>query len=120
MFRCLNVICVLMLLFSDFAEGQSTEESAKGINSHGLGQNGGVAAGGAEAVAIGLQILRNGGNAADSTVATLLALSVTDSNDFCFGGEVPILIYDAKRRVVEAISGVGVAPRLATRDYFVL
>ena len=54
--------------------------------------------GGRDAVAAGLEILKKGGNAADSAAATILALSVTDSRSFCFGGEVPILIYDAGDR----------------------
>lgn len=86
--------------------------------SAGQGKQGAVSAGGAEAVAAGLEILKQGGNAADSAAATLLALSVTDSGGFCFGGEVPILIYDARRQVVEVLAGQGVAPRLATQEYF--
>lgn len=82
------------------------------------GKNGAVAAGGEAAVAAGLSILKKGGNAADAAVATLFALSVTDSTNFCFGGEVPILVYDAKRGAVEVVCGLGVAPRLATRSYF--
>lgn len=84
----------------------------------GAGKNGGVAAGGQEAVHAGLALLKSGGNAADAAVATILALSVTDSTSFCFGGEVPILVYDAKRGTVEVLCGLGTAPRLATREYF--
>jgi gamma-glutamyltranspeptidase/glutathione hydrolase len=65
-----------------------------------------------------MAILRNDGNAVDAAVATILALSVTDATSFCFGGEVPILIYDAQRGTVEVIAGQGAAPRLATLDYF--
>lgn len=86
--------------------------------SAGVGKQGAVSAGGAEAVAAGIEILKRGGNAADSAAATILALSVTDAGGFCFGGEVPILVYDARRQVVEVLSGQGVAPRLATREYF--
>jgi gamma-glutamyltranspeptidase / glutathione hydrolase len=43
---------------------------------------------------------------------------VTDSSLFCFGGEVPILVYDAKRGVVEVLVGLGAAPGLATREHF--
>jgi gamma-glutamyltranspeptidase/glutathione hydrolase len=82
------------------------------------GTQGAVAAGGGESVEAGLEILRRGGNAADAAVATILALSVTDSTGFCFGGEVPILVYDASRRVVEVVAGQGAAPRLATREFF--
>jgi gamma-glutamyltranspeptidase/glutathione hydrolase len=91
---------------------------AKAGPSSASGQNGAVAAGGLPAVEAGLELLKSGGNAADAAAATILALSVTDSNLFCFGGEVPILVYDAKRGVVEVLCGLGVAPRLATRDYF--
>ncbi len=84
----------------------------------GSGKNGAVAAGGQGAVDAGMLLLKAGGNAADSAVATIFALSVTDSGSFCFGGEVPILIYDAKRKVVEVLCGQGVAPRLATLEHF--
>ena len=66
----------------------------------------------------GLEVLKSGGNATDAAVAVILALSVTDSSSFCFGGEVPILVYDAKTRDVTVIAGQGAAPRLATREHF--
>lgn len=82
------------------------------------GKNGAIVAGGAEAVQAGKAIMTAGGNAADGAAATILALSVTDSSQFCFGGEVPILVYDARHRAVEVICGQGAAPKLATREYF--
>jgi gamma-glutamyltranspeptidase / glutathione hydrolase len=82
------------------------------------GTHGAVAAGGQGAVDAGLSILESGGNAADAAVATILALSVTDARSFCFGGEVPIMVYDANRHLVEVVCGQGVAPRLATREHF--
>jgi gamma-glutamyltranspeptidase/glutathione hydrolase len=85
---------------------------------HGAGKHGAVAAGGQGAVDAGMSVLRGGGNAADAAAATILALGVTDSRSFCFGGEVPILVYDARRKVVEVLAGQGAAPRLATREHF--
>lgn len=82
------------------------------------GTRGAVAAGGMEAVDAGMQLFRSGGNAVDAAVATMLAMTVTDAKLFCFGGEVPILVYDPKRRVVETIAAQGVAPQLATREHF--
>jgi gamma-glutamyltranspeptidase/glutathione hydrolase len=82
------------------------------------GYQGAVTAGGRDAVAAGLLVLKQGGNAADAAAATILALSVTDSRSFCFGGEVPILVYDAKTMGVAVIDGQGRAPRLATLDHF--
>lgn len=74
------------------------------------GKNGAVAAGKINSVAAGIQILEDGGNAADAAVATLLALAVTDYGLFAFGGEVPLLIYDAKKHEVKVLSGLGSAP----------
>ena len=82
------------------------------------GIHGAVSAGGRDAVAAGLEILKRGGNAADAAAATILALSVTDSRSFCFGGEVPILVYEARTKGVTVIAGQGAAPRLATREEF--
>jgi gamma-glutamyltranspeptidase / glutathione hydrolase len=83
-----------------------------------VGNHGAVAAGGLGSVNAGLEILRSGGNAADAAAATILALSVTDSTSFCFGGEVPIMVYDTKTKGVTVIAGQGVAPRLATLEHF--
>jgi gamma-glutamyltranspeptidase / glutathione hydrolase len=71
---------------------------------------GAVAAGGAGAVAAGIAILEQGGNAADAAVAIILALTVTDHGECSVGGEVPLLIYDARTRRVKALSGQGRAP----------
>ncbi len=92
--------------------------TARGTDWQAAGTQGAVAAGARDAVAAGLGILKLGGNAADAGAATILALSVTDSRLFCFGGEVPILVYDAKNRGVTVIAGQGAAPRLATLEHF--
>ena len=92
---------VACLLGDARAEGSSWKASGKG---------GAVAAGGAGAVAAGIQLLEQGGNAADAAAATLLALAVTDYGFFAIGGEVPLLIYDAKHEEVKVLSGLGRAP----------
>lgn len=74
------------------------------------GTAGVVAAGGADAVAAGIKMLEDDGNAADAAVATILALNVTDHGDCSIGGEVPLLIYDAQKQEVKALSGQGRAP----------
>ncbi len=74
------------------------------------GKNGVVAAGKPEAVAAGTAMLENGGNAVDAAVASLLVLSIKHIGAFCIGGEVPMLIYDAKRKEVKVLSGQGAAP----------
>lgn len=74
------------------------------------GTKGAVAAGRPESVAAGLQILEQGGNAADAAAATLLALAVTDYGSFAIGGEVPLLIYDVRQKEVKVLCGQGAAP----------
>ena len=74
------------------------------------GKNGAVAAGEMNSVAAGMQMLADGGNAADAAVATLLALAVTDYGMFAIGGEVPLIIFDAKKQEVRVLCGLGSAP----------
>ena len=73
-------------------------------------KTGALAGGGARAVNAGLHILEQDGNAADAAAATIFALNITDHGDCSIGGEVPLLIYDAKTRRVKSLSGQGRAP----------
>ena len=103
-----------------FLSGVSGVLQAEGLGWKALGKNGAIAGGGEGGVAAGFEILQKGGNAIDAAAAAILALSVTDYHAyFCFGGEVPMIIYDAKRGVTEVLCGQGPAPGLATREYFV-
>ena len=83
---------------------------APGIGWKASGKGGAVAAGGAGAVAAGISILEQGGNATDAASATLLALSVTDYGSFAIGAEVPLIIYDARKKEVKVLCGQGGAP----------
>ncbi|MHC4699514.1 MAG: gamma-glutamyltransferase family protein [Planctomycetota bacterium] len=74
------------------------------------GKGGAVAAGGAGAVAAGISMLEQGGNAADAAAATLLALSITDYGSYTIGAEIPLIIYNAKRKEVKVLCGLGGAP----------
>jgi len=84
-----------------------------------IGKNGAVGSGRAGSEEAGVRMLKAGGNAIDAGVASVLALSVTDHDQFCFGGEVPMLIYSSKINKVVAISGMGTAPKKASIDMFV-
>ncbi len=79
---------------------------------------GAVATGSRQAADAGLELLQAGGNAIDAAVSTMLVQSVVESSLACFGGEVPLIVYDAKRNVVEVVAGLGAAPRLATPQWF--
>ncbi len=72
-----------------------------------------IAAGRHFAVEAGMRIFRNGGNAFDAGAAAVFAASVTEIQLFGFGGEAPVVLYDAKRKEVLVINGQGVAPEAA-------
>lgn len=103
----MNAIRLLSICLATVA-ADAPPTDAIGWNASGSG--GAVAAGGAGAVAAGIRLLEDDGNAADAAAATLLALAVTDYGWFAIGGEVPLLIYDAKKGEVKVLSGLGRAP----------
>ena len=74
------------------------------------GKNGIVVAGEKRAADIGTQVLEKGGNAADATTASLLALSVTKIGAFTFGGEAAVLFYDARQQKAHSLWAQGAAP----------
>ena len=79
----------------------------------------GIVAGGRNfSVAAGLKMLERGGNAVDAGVAAVFAASVVEISHFGFGGECPLIIYDAKTRKVVVVNGQGAAPKAATPDLF--
>ncbi|WP_109019585.1 gamma-glutamyltransferase family protein [Leptospira kobayashii] len=65
-----------------------------------------------------LAIMEKGGNAADAGVAALLVLNVTQGEEASFPGVAPLLYFDSASGKVESYTGAGVAPSLATIDYF--
>jgi gamma-glutamyltranspeptidase/glutathione hydrolase len=109
-------ILAIFVLFQSDAARPLPQRPDLVLGASASGTLGAVSAGGAEAVEAGMILLRQGGNAADAAAATILALGVTDAHLFCLGGEVPILAYNADRRVAEVLAGQGAAPALATTE----
>jgi len=70
------------------------------------------------ATAVGMGILEKGGNAFDAGVATAFTLQVVEPHLNGPGGDVPVIVYDAKRGKPEVICGQGVAPAGATIAHY--
>ena len=70
------------------------------------------------ATAVGMGILEKGGNAFDAAVATAFTLQVVEPHLNGPGGDVPVIVYDAKRGKPEVICGQGVAPAGATIAHY--
>ena len=74
------------------------------------GRGGMVATSQPLAVAAGLKILSQGGNAADAAVATAAALNVTEPTSTGLGGDCFALYYEAASGQITALNGSGRAP----------
>src|SRR5947208_487772 len=70
------------------------------------------------ASAAGMAVLERGGNAFDAAAAAGFALQVVEPHLNGPGGDVPVVLYDAKGDEVVVVCGQGTAPRSATIDAF--
>ncbi|MBM7502626.1 gamma-glutamyltransferase [Agromyces aurantiacus] len=83
------------------------------------GYGGAVSSVDAEASRIGLEVLRDGGNAADAAVATAAALGVTEPYSAGIGGGGYFVYYDAASGEVTTIDGRETAPAAMESDAFI-
>ncbi|MFG2770975.1 gamma-glutamyltransferase [Streptomyces sp. NPDC048350] len=84
-----------------------------------VGYGGAVASVDADASAVGIEVLRKGGNAVDAAVAVAAALGVTEPYSAGIGGGGFFVHYDARTRTVRTIDGRETAPASADRNLFV-
>ena len=82
------------------------------------GSPGIVSAADPRAAAAGVEILREGGNATDAAIATMLALNVVEPQNSGIGGGLFWVRHDGKGGGIETIDGRETAPRAATPDWF--
>lgn len=84
-----------------------------------IGSGGAVSSVDPDATRIGLQILKNGGNAVDAAVGTAAALGVTEPYSSGIGGGGFFVHYDAASGKVETIDGRETAPATMPHDAFI-
>jgi gamma-glutamyltranspeptidase/glutathione hydrolase len=83
------------------------------------GYGGAIATVDPTATAVGLDVLRRGGNAVDAALAAAATLGVTEPFSSGIGGGGFFVYYDAKHRQVHTIDGRESGPADMTSDYFV-
>jgi gamma-glutamyltranspeptidase/glutathione hydrolase len=71
------------------------------------------------ATAVGIEVLRRGGNAVDAAVAAAATLGVTEPFSAGIGGGGFFVYYDAGKRKVFTIDGRESGPASMTRDWFI-
>jgi gamma-glutamyltranspeptidase/glutathione hydrolase len=83
------------------------------------GYGGAIATVDPTATAVGLEVLRRGGNAVDAAVAAAATLGVTEPFSAGIGGGGFFVYYDARHRQVHTIDGRESGPADMTANYFV-
>jgi gamma-glutamyltranspeptidase/glutathione hydrolase len=83
-----------------------------------MGRRGAVATNHPVATQAGLDVLRDGGNAVDATVAVSLALGVVEPHMSGLGGDGFWQVWDAGRLSSTCVNGTGAAPAAATPEAY--
>jgi gamma-glutamyltranspeptidase/glutathione hydrolase len=83
-----------------------------------LGQNGMVATSHPLATQIGLDILKNGGNAIDAAIAANAALGLMEPTGCGVGGDLFAIVWDANTKKLYGLNASGRSPKKLTLAYF--
>jgi len=70
------------------------------------------------AAASGIAVLKDGGNAFDAAIAIAAVEGVTMSPMCGLGGEVFALLYHAETKKLYGLTGSGMSPKIATKEFF--
>ena len=101
------------------AHAVGADDFATQKNPVAVGTGGAVSSVDPEATRVGIEVLRDGGNAADAAVATAAALGVTEPYSAGLGGGGFFVYYDTGTGRVSTIDGRETAPAAMPRDAFI-
>ena len=71
------------------------------------------------ATQVGLQILKDGGNAIDAAIATNAALGLMEPTGNGIGGDLYAIVWDAESQQLYGLNGSGRSPASLTREWFI-
>lgn len=108
---------LLLIASSTLAQDRITGE-AFATRSVVLGQNGMVATSHPLATQIGLEMLKNGGNAIDAAIAANAALGLMEPTGCGIGGDLFAIVWDAKTQKLYGLNASGRSPQDLELSYF--
>lgn len=115
--KTLLLFFLSLLAFTTFSQDRIT-----GLNfasrSEVIAQNGMACTSQPLATQIALDILKAGGNAIDAAIAANAALGLMEPTGNGIGGDIFIILWDAKTKKLYGLNGSGRSPKSLTLDYF--
>ena len=115
LFLC--ILCTFLIAQYTTAQDRITGEPFA-TRSEVLAQNGMVATSHPLATQIGLDILKNGGNAIDAVIAANSALGLMEPTGCGVGGDLFAIVWDGKTKKLYGLNASGRSPEKLTLDYF--
>lgn len=114
----LLLLATLILTQTVLAADRPVTPPGKAGRSATMAPHGMVATSHPLAVQVGVDILKQGGNAVDAAIATNAALGLMEPMSCGIGGDLYAIIWDAKTKKLYAINASGRSPYKATRALF--
>uniref|UniRef100_A0A182RIR1 Gamma-glutamyltransferase n=1 Tax=Anopheles funestus TaxID=62324 RepID=A0A182RIR1_ANOFN len=108
------ILAILTVVFVLATQGNISTQHVENTIQH--QRTGAVVANGAECAAIGAQIFRLNGTAADAAIATLFCEGVTCPQSMGLGGGFLLTIYDRKNGTIETLNARETAPAASERN----
>lgn len=112
-FVLISLFCLAVLSGQDRITGETFA-----TRSEVLAQNGMVATSHPLATQIGLDILKNGGNAIDAAIAANAALGLMEPTGSGIGGDLFAIVWDGKTKKLYGLNASGRSPQKLTLAYF--
>ncbi|MFD1292785.1 gamma-glutamyltransferase [Lutibacter holmesii] len=117
--KTLKFIAIALLLNITFAQAQDrVNGKAFTTRSEVIAQNGMVATSHPLVTQIGLDILKNGGNAIDAAIAANAALGLMEPTGSGIGGDLFAIIWSAKEQKLYGLNASGRSPEKLNLQYF--
>jgi gamma-glutamyltranspeptidase / glutathione hydrolase len=122
MFKLIWIIALALFLAMAILPGRAADRHARSAFRTGrsvvMANNGIVATSHPLAAQIGLDVLKRGGNAIDAAIATNAAMGVLEPMSCGIGGDLHVLVWNAKEGKLYGLNASGRSPYKATRKLF--